>query len=322
MNNNKESERIQNIVKKDEDDNDPNKDVNNQKNDEKKFFNNEGFKTPMDEDTILKSLIDTKKQIINEIPQNNFNDVEIEKNDDKIKRLEASNSSQSESENILNSQNIQDKNGENIKTKNKNIINNVNPKINLPLTDSNDKNKIKEASYTITLKEFYKRFEDRNKNFKGENDYDRINVPDKYQNDIENKINVRKEEIKERLNDSNVSNKVKKLIKDKDNRNLIYKRYYEKLNEALKIQETINSYNNYQKEKNKNQMIVQNSSSKERISNDNSGYNTPHGNNRLSGNNRPSTDNRPSKQSYKLKNSVGDGDYKAPNDLKNPFNKK
>ena len=308
--NNNVPEITQNIQKKNEDYNKSNTDKNNKENDEKKFFNNEGFKTPMDEDTILKDVKEnTNKPINNIIPQNNFNDVKI---------LESSN--QFESKNIQISQNIKDSDDEKIKTKIPKKINNEEPKINLsPLINSNDK--VPEA-YTLTLKEFYKKFDDRNKNFKGESDYDRINIPDKYKDEIENKINARKEEIKERLNDSNISNKVKKLIKDKDNRNSIYNRNYEKINEALKIQELINSYNNYQKEKNKNQMIVQNSSSKERISNDNSGYNTPHGNNRLSGNNRPSTDNRPSKQSYKLKNSVGDGDYKAPNDLKNPFNKK
>ena len=44
-------------------------------------------------------------------------------------------------------------------------------------------------------------------------------------------------------------------MEEKNNRDSIYKKYYEKLNEALNIEDALNSYNKYQQEKNKNQMI-------------------------------------------------------------------
>ena len=117
-------------------------------------------------------------------------------------------------------------------------------------------------TYSLTVSKFFQEFEERNKNYQGEKDYNKIYVPEKYNNEIENKINDRKQQIKEKLNDSNISKEVKALIKNKGNQNLIYKQCYEKINEALKIKEILNSYNNYQKEKNKNQMIVRNSYSK------------------------------------------------------------
>ena len=91
-----------------------------------------------------------------------------------------------------------------------------------------------------------------------------------------------------------------------DNRNQIYKQYNDKINEALNIEEILNSYNNYQKEKNKNQMIVNNSSSKERVSiNNKSG--TPKHSGQYG-------------QSFTLKTSLDD-DYTKEKNIPNPYKK-
>ena len=58
-------------------------------------------------------------------------------------------------------------------------------------------------------------------------------------------------------------------MEEKNNRDSIYKKYYEKLNEALNIEDALNSYNKYQQEKNKNQMIQPPFSKVSSISNNN-----------------------------------------------------
>ena len=266
---------------------------------DKRIFNNEGRITPKDEDSFAKD--DIKKENENE----QFNNNKKINNLNNKKILPESN--QFESKNILISQNIQDEDDEKLKTKFQKDINDdrddkmIRPKIN----------KINLTS--LTLSKFYREFEERNENYKGENDYNVIKVPEKYNKNIENEINNRKEEIKGKLNNSKYSDNVKTLLKDTENRNQIYKQYYERLNEALNFKEVLNSYNKYKNEKYPNQMLAINSSSKEMVNPNNN-----NGGNRGSSA-RPSGNNRFSGQSFALKSSAGP-DF-VPQKIPNPFKK-
>ena len=266
---------------------------------DKRIFNNEGRITPKDEDSFAKD--DIKKE--NENEQFNNNKKINNLNNKKI----IPESNQFESKNILISQNIQDEDDEKLKTKFQKDINDdrddkiIRPKIN----------KINLTS--LTLSKFYREFEERNENYKGENDYNVIKVPEKYNKNIENEINNRKEEIKGKLNNSKYSDNVKTLLKDTENRNQIYKQYYERLNEALNFKEVLNSYNKYKNEKYPNQMLARNSSSKEMVNPNNN-----NGGNRGSSA-RPSLNNRFSGQSFALKSSAGP-DF-VPQKIPNPFKK-
>ena len=266
---------------------------------DKRIFNNEGRITPKDEDSFAKD--DIKKENENE----QFNNNKKINNLNNKKILPESN--QFESKNILISQNIQDEDDEKLKTKFQKDINDdrddkmIRPKIN----------KINLTS--LTLSKFYREFEERNENYKGENDYNVIKVPEKYNKNIENEINNRKEEIKGKLNNSKYSDNVKTLLKDTENRNQIYKQYYERLNEALNFKEVLNSYNKYKNEKYPNQMLARNSSSKEMVNPNNN-----NGGNRVSSA-RPSLNNRFSGQSFALKSSAGP-DF-VPQKIPNPFKK-
>ena len=267
---------------------------------DKRIFNNEGRITPKDEDSFAKD--DIKKENENEQLFNNNKKIN---NLNNKKILPESN--QFESKNILISQNIQDEDDEKLKTKFQKDINDdrddkmIRPKIN----------KINLTS--LTLSKFYREFEERNENYKGENDYNVIKVPEKYNKNIENEINNRKEEIKGKLNNSKYSDNVKTLLKDTENRNQIYKQYYERLNEALNFKEVLNSYNKYKNEKYPNQMLARNSSSKEMVNPNNN-----NGGNRVSSA-RPSLNNRFSGQSFALKSSAGP-DF-VPQKIPNPFKK-
>ena len=266
---------------------------------DKRIFNNEGRITPKDEDSFAKD--DIKKENENE----QFNNNKKINNLNNKKILPESN--QFESKNILISQNIQDEDDEKLKTKFQKDINDdrddkiIRPKIN----------KINLTS--LTLSKFYREFEERNENYKGENDYNVIKVPEKYNKNIENEINNRKEEIKGKLNNSKYSDNVKTLLKDTENRNQMYKQYYERLNEALNFKEVLNSYNKYKNEKYPNQMLARNSSSKEMVNPNNN-----NGGNRGSSA-RPSLNNRFSGQSFALKSSAGP-DF-VPQKIPNPFKK-
>ena len=312
MNKNKEKEHIEKDIDNQHFNKNDNKKMKGIKNGEKTYnnsdriekedkriFNNEGRITPKDEDSFAKD--DIKKE--NENEQFNNNKKINNLNNKKI----IPESNQFESKNILISQNIQDEDDEKLKTKFQKDINDdrddkiIRPKIN----------KINLTS--LTLSKFYREFEERNENYKGENDYNVIKVPEKYNKNIENEINNRKEEIKGKLNNSKYSDNVKTLLKDTENRNQIYKQYYERLNEALNFKEVLNSYNKYKNEKYPNQMLARNSSSKEMVNPNNN-----NGGNRGSSS-RPSGNNRFSGQSYALKSSAGP-DF-VPQKIPNPFKK-
>ena len=312
MNKNKEKEHIEKNIDNQHFNKNDNKKMKGIKNGEitynnsdriekedKRIFNNEGRITPKDEDSFAKD--DIKKE--NENEQFNNNKKINNLNNKKI----IPESNQFESKNILISQNIQDEDDEKLKTKFQKDINDdrddkiIRPKIN----------KINLTS--LTLSKFYREFEERNENYKGENDYNVIKVPEKYNKNIENEINNRKEEIKGKLNNSKYSDNVKTLLKDTENRNQIYKQYYERLNEALNFKEVLNSYNKYKNEKYPNQMLARNSSSKEMVNPNNN-----NGGNRVSSA-RPSLNNRFSGQSFALKSSAGP-DF-VPQKIPNPFKK-
>ena len=312
MNKNKEKEHIEKDIDNQHFNKNDNKKMKGIKNGEKTYnnsdriekedkriFNNEGRITPKDEDSFAKD--DIKKENENE----QFNNNKKINNLNNKKILPESN--QFESKNILISQNIQDEDDEKLKTKFQKDINDdrddkiIRPKIN----------KINLTS--LTLSKFYREFEERNENYKGENDYNVIKVPEKYNKNIENEINNRKEEIKGKLNNSKYSDNVKTLLKDTENRNQIYKQYYERLNEALNFKEVLNSYNKYKNEKYPNQMLARNSSSKEMVNPNNN-----NGGNRVSSA-RPSLNNRFSGQSFALKSSAGP-DF-VPQKIPNPFKK-
>ena len=266
-----------------------NSEQNQNQNDKKIFINTE---TPQDG---------------NEAQNVNYNN---KNNNNKNSRLDFNDISDikniTENKNIFYSLNENDNNN-NEKLKTQKDINNKDVKnSNSPFINSINLDKINEEKNTLTVSKFYEQFEERNKNYKGEYDYNKIKIPEKYNVDIENEINKRKEKIREDLNDSNITNNIKKLIKNKDNRNQIYKQYNDKINEALNIEAILNSYNNYQKEKNKNQMIVNNSSSKERVSiNNKSG--TPKHSGQYG-------------QSFTLKTSLDD-DYTKEKNIPNPYKK-
>ena len=263
-----------------------NSEQNQNQNDKKIFINTE---TPQDGND-AQNVNYNNKNNNNKNSRLDFNDISD------IKNI-------TENKNIFYSLNENDNNN-NEKLKTQKDINNKDVKnINSPFINSINLDKINEEKNTLTVSKFYEQFEERNKNYKGEYDYNKIKIPEKYNVDIENEINKRKEKIREDLNDSNITNNIKKLIKNKDNRNQIYKQYNDKINEALNIEEILNSYNNYQKEKNKNQMIVNNSSSKERVSiNNKSG--TPKHSGQYG-------------QSFTLKTSLGD--YTKENNIPNPY---
>jgi len=143
--------------------------------------------------------------------------------------------------------------------RNQNVLNSIN-------LNNNKKNEI----IPSTLSKFGKAFEERDENYRGiEDDYNKITIPEKYKYNIEQKTEDKKEETKEKFNSSTNSKNVKKLMEEKNNRDSIYKKYYEKLNEALNIEDALNSYNKYQQEKNKNQMIQPPFSKVSSISNNN-----------------------------------------------------
>ena len=266
-----------------------NSDQNQNQNDKKIFINTE---TPQDGNE-AQNINYNNKNNNNKNSRLDFNDISD------IKNI-------TENKNIFYSLNENDNNN-NEKLKTQKDINNKDVKnSNSPFINSINLDKINEEKNTLTVSKFYEQFEERNKNYKGEYDYNKIKIPEKYNVDIENEINKRKEKIREDLNDSNITNNIKKLIKNKDNRNQIYKQYNDKINEALNIEAILNSYNNYQKEKNKNQMIVNNSSSKERVSiNNKSG--TPKHSGQYG-------------QSFTLKTSLDD-DYTKEKNIPNPYKK-
>ena len=266
-----------------------NSEQNQNQNDKKIFINTE---TPQDGND-AQNVNYNNKNNNNKNSRLDFNDISD------IKNI-------TENKNIFYSLNENDNNN-NEKLKTQKDINNKDVKnSNSPFINSINLDKINEEKNTLTVSKFYEQFEERNKNYKGEYDYNKIKIPEKYNVDIENEINKRKEKIREDLNDSNITNNIKKLIKNKDNRNQIYKQYNDKINEALNIEAILNSYNNYQKEKNKNQMIVNNSSSKERVSiNNKSG--TPKHSGQYG-------------QSFTLKTSLDD-DYTKEKNIPNPYKK-
>ena len=266
-----------------------NSEQNQNQNDKKIFINTE---TPQDGNE-AQNINYNNKNNNNKNSRLDFNDISD------IKNI-------TENKNIFYSLNENDNNN-NEKLKTQKDINNKDVKnSNSPFINSINLDKINEEKNTLTVSKFYEQFEERNKNYKGEYDYNKIKIPEKYNVDIENEINKRKEKIREDLNDSNITNNIKKLIKNKDNRNQIYKQYNDKINEALNIEAILNSYNNYQKEKNKNQMIVNNSSSKERVSiNNKSG--TPKHSGQYG-------------QSFTLKTSLDD-DYTKEKNIPNPYKK-
>ena len=267
-----------------------NSEQNQNQNDKKIFINTE---TPQDGNDAQNVNYNNKNNTNNKNSRLDFNDISD------IKNI-------TENKNIFYSLNENDNNN-NEKLKTQKDINNKDVKnSNSPFINSINLDKINEEKNTLTVSKFYEQFEERNKNYKGEYDYNKIKIPEKYNVDIENEINKRKEKIREDLNDSNITNNIKKLIKNKDNRNQIYKQYNDKINEALNIEAILNSYNNYQKEKNKNQMIVNNSSSKERVSiNNKSG--TPKHSGQYG-------------QSFTLKTSLDD-DYTKEKNIPNPYKK-
>ena len=164
------------------------------------------------------------------------------------------------SKNVFISKNIdQDKNEKlkafdtiktNMTNKNQNVLNSIN------INNSNNNEISQNGSIPLTISKFRKAYEERDENFNRNDDYNQIKIPEKYKYNVEQKIEDKKEEIKAKLNNSISSNNVKKLMEEKNNRDSIYKKYYDKLNEALNLENVLNSYNKYQKEKNKNQIIV------------------------------------------------------------------
>ena len=178
------------------------------------------------------------------------------------------------SKNVFISKNIdQDKNEKlkafdtiktNMTNKNQNVLNSIN------INNNSNNNEISQnGSIPLTISKFRKAYEERDENFNRNDDYNQIKIPEKYKYNVEQKIEDKKEEIKAKLNNSISSNNVKKLMEEKNNRDSIYKKYYDKLNEALNLENVLNSYNKYQKEKNKNQMIVGSFSKVSSINNDN-----------------------------------------------------
>ena len=234
----------------------------NDKNEGKIFVNIENYVTPTgDKSGIFKEKDKTNDKKLTDTNANN-NIINIK------------NSEVFDNKNILNSNIFNQENNDKLKTE-KNIINQIPQNqfqfIGNSININNEKNEI----YPLTVSKFCKEFEERNDNYKGEEDYNKINIPEKYHINVEQKIEDKKEEIKEKLNNSISSNNVKKLMKDNEKRDDLYKKYYEKLNEALNIKGVLDSYNRYQQEKNKFQMIARPSG--ENTSIHNSGNNNPGG---------------------------------------------
>lgn len=262
-----------------------------------KIFNNNGIKTPMDEDTQVKNPKENEKIINNKQAINNFNN---------IKQSEISN--QYESQNILADINSEDENEEKLKTKIEKVPENPSPFIN-----KNDLYTKKNKADDFTLSKFYQEFEERNLKYEGDKDYYKIEIPEKYNKDIEDKINHKIEDIEGKLNNSKYSDNIKTLIGNKEKKDQIYKKNYEKLNKVLNIEGILNSYNKYQKEKFPNQMVARNSGS-----NRNSSANNR--NSKDLGTFRPSkqTGERPSGKSFALKSSANE-EYKPDINKPNPF---
>ena len=216
------------------------KSINNNYNEEdnqngEKIFVN----TPLGDDNLIKNQKDNNKKIENK----NSN-----------KNIEFDNSEIMQSKNIFISKNIEQEKNERLKAFDNN--NTMNQSVVNSIIMNNMNNNKKNDVTPLTISKFRKAFEERDENYKGSQDeYNKIPIPEKYNYNIEQKIEEKKEEIKEKLNNSINSKNVKKLMEDKNNRDPIYKKYYEKLIEALNLQEALNSYNKYQQEKNKNQMI-------------------------------------------------------------------
>ena len=216
------------------------KSINNNYNEEdnqngEKIFDN----TPLGDESLIKNQKDNNKKIENK----NSN-----------KNIEFENSEIIQSKNMFISKNFEQEKNERLKAFDNNDP--INQTVVNSIIMNNMNNNKKNDVPTLTISKFRKAFEERDENYKGsQDDYNKIPIPEKYNYSIEQKIEEKKEEIKEKLNNSINSKNVKKLMEDKNNRDSIYKKYYEKLNEAFNLQELFNSYNKYQQEKNKNQMI-------------------------------------------------------------------
>ena len=264
------------------------------KNDKKIFVNNENI-TPTGLDTLKGNEINNNNPINNLEVNNTLLNTKTNNNINFNKILD---SNIIDSNNPFISQNNIEDNEDKLKTDKK--LFNQPPVNDISEINNNDK---KDEAYVLTVSKFCKEFEKRNENYQGEEDYNKIKIPSKYNIDVEKKIDNRKEEIKEKLNNNSISsNNVKKLLKDNENRDSIYKKYYNKLNEVIHFKEILDSYNKYQQEKNKNQMIERPSGvsrpSIKNISGNNSGSKLAEGN-------------------YLLKTSTDD--YKPPVNSVNPF---
>ena len=214
------------------------------------FDNSEKGTTPIGDESFNKNQKENNKKIENKNINNN-NDFE--------------NSEIIQSKNIFIS-NIDKEKDERLKAIDNNNMRSQNVLNSINVNNNNKKNEI----MPLTLSKFGKAFEERDENYKGiEDEYNKIPIPEKYKYNTEQKIEDKKEEIKEKFNNSINSKNVKKLMEEKNNRDSIYKKYYEKLNEALNIEDALNSYNKYQQEKNKNQMIQPPFSKVSSISNNN-----------------------------------------------------
>ena len=239
---NKEEDKKSGNVNKGEEEN---KNLN--KNDKKIFVNNENI-TPTGLDTLKGNEINNNNPINNLEVNNTLLNTKTNNNINFNKILD---SNIIDSNNPFISQNNIEDNEDKLKTDKK--LFNQPPVNDISEINNNDK---KDEAYVLTVSKFCKEFEKRNENYQGEEDYNKIKIPSKYNIDVEKKIDNRKEEIKEKLNNNSISsNNVKKLLKDNENRDSIYKKYYNKLNEVIHFKEILDSYNKYQQEKNKNQMI-------------------------------------------------------------------
>ena len=162
-----------------------NSEQNQNQNDKKIFINTE---TPQDGND-AQNVNYNNKNNNNKNSRLDFNDISD------IKNI-------TENKNIFYSLNENDNNNNNEKLKTQKDINNKDVKnSNSPFINSINLDKINEEKNTLTVSKFYEQFEERNKNYKGEYDYNKIKIPEKYNVDIENEINKRKEKIREDLND-------------------------------------------------------------------------------------------------------------------------
>ena len=220
------------------------------------FDNSEKGTTPIGDESFNKNQKENNKNIENKNINNNNNNI--------------NNNNDFENSEIIQSKNIFISNIDQEKNKKLKALDNNNMRSQNVLNSININNNKKNEIIPSTLSKFGKAFEERDENYRGiEDDYNKITIPEKYKYNIEQKIEDKKEEIKEKFNSSTNSKNVKKLMEEKNNRDSIYKKYYEKLNEALNIEDALNSYNKYQQEKNKNQMIQPPFSKVSSISNNN-----------------------------------------------------